>query len=86
MDPVTKQTIEDFVEFITEKVHETKHIKEKFQIGTWSLQDYKVTVHVLTQNNGTQKIYFDEREILENKGNFTHLLDSAIDQLEALRE
>lgn len=79
MDPVTRQTIEDFMNFIDVKMQEEKHLKQ-FRVGTWSLTEYKVTVHVLNPI-GTHKIYFDEREILENKTNFAHLWPSAADQL-----
>lgn len=82
MDEVTQKLLDDFVNFLTREIKKNKKL-HAYQIGKWSLKDFRVTVEVFV-NESNQKIFFDLREIKDNRDRFGHLLNYALEQLNML--
>jgi hypothetical protein len=82
MDNLTQEIIEHFIEYLSREMQSNKHYKH-MSFGKWHLKDYKVTIEVYCHQI-TQNIYFDIRELKENKDRPSHLLVSALNQLSHL--
>lgn len=83
MDEKTSELLSHFLEFLQKEL--SNHANKKFKhvnIVNWHLKDFRVTVDVFIEEK-KDEIYFDIREIKENKDHFLHLLSSAVQQLES---
>ena len=79
MDTATKQSLDEFISYLAKEFAHHKHFSH-IEVGNWHLKDFKVTVDIF--DHGDRKpIYFDVREIKENRERFNHLLDNAFEQV-----
>lgn len=84
MDDLTNTIINEFVAFLTKELRGYKHFTD-IEMGEWSLTGNKVTIEIFIKRE-RKKIYFDVREVKENRTRFDHLLGNAMNQLEAIIE
>lgn len=81
MNPMDKETLDAFAAFLTKEFRQLKHFTGA-EVAKWSVNEFKVTLHVYNRGE-EKKLFFDVREILENKYHFSHLFENALEQLKA---
>lgn len=79
MDDITKTILNEFIDYLTQEFQKDKNLKH-IQISKWSLHEFKVTVKFYFKEK-TGELYFDLREIKDNRDRFGHLYGNALDQL-----
>lgn len=79
MDDKTQKTLNEFSIYLAKYITSRKALNSA-SVGKFSLHGDRVCFEIFIHQQ-PQKIYFDLREIKENEGRFSHLLENGMDQL-----